>query len=212
MPRAGGDYIWQSRVLDGLPGIAAGAVVGAVIDLSGGRRGRDGRDRGARRRGRRGGRRWPDRPAQGWDRVRPGRHRLVVHPVVVGADLRRDPQDRVLPAAGGAARLDRRRGLLRHLRGHAPRVDHRHRPDVRAGGARDGRLCPDPASVPVCRADRAGDHVRADARVVAGRLQGCLRSHLEFDVRGLRRVRPDHRRCSHQRPVRGLARAARPGR
>jgi len=30
MPRAGGDYVWQSRVLDGVPGIAAGAVVGGV--------------------------------------------------------------------------------------------------------------------------------------------------------------------------------------
>ena len=30
MPRAGGDYVWQSRVLDGIPGIASGAVVGLV--------------------------------------------------------------------------------------------------------------------------------------------------------------------------------------
>src|SRR5258705_8164881 len=30
MPRAGGDYVWQSRILDGVPGIAVGAVVGAV--------------------------------------------------------------------------------------------------------------------------------------------------------------------------------------
>ncbi|MGH2474072.1 MAG: hypothetical protein ACRDIL_02310, partial [Candidatus Limnocylindrales bacterium] len=30
MPRAGGDYVWQSRILDGLPGIVAGAIVFGV--------------------------------------------------------------------------------------------------------------------------------------------------------------------------------------
>ena len=30
MPRAGGDYVWQTRILDGIPGIAVGAVLGGV--------------------------------------------------------------------------------------------------------------------------------------------------------------------------------------
>ena len=30
MPRAGGDYVWQSRILDGIPGIVTGAVVFGV--------------------------------------------------------------------------------------------------------------------------------------------------------------------------------------
>src|SRR5580765_463401 len=30
MPRAGGDYVWQTRILDGIPGSALGALVFAV--------------------------------------------------------------------------------------------------------------------------------------------------------------------------------------
>ena len=183
MPRAGGDYIWQSRILDGIPGILTGAVVGAVgfylvsqaagldstLAIGAGVVGVD--------------RRRVDRPAQRWDRLRPGGHRLVVHPRDVGADLRRDPQHRVLPAARRAGQVRRRPVVLRLAERHPVRLDRDDHPDVRARRARHGRLRPDPEVVPVSRADRPRDHVRADAHLEPGRLQGRLRPREPEHVR-----------------------------
>ena len=120
-------------------------------------------------------RRRDHRPPEWRDRVRPGRHRLVVHPRDVGADLRRDPQHRVLPAARRAGQVRRRPVVLRLGERHPVRVDRDHHPDVGARRARHGRLRPDPEVVPVSRPDRPRHHVRADAHLEPGRLQGRLR-------------------------------------
>ena len=95
IPRAGGDYVWQSRILG-----------------SG-------------------------------DRLRDGRHRMVVHPVAVGADLRDGPDRGVLPAAVGHHRPRRGGGLVRHpqrdLRGDADHDRAGRRPGLdRDGGLRQG--------------------------------------------------------------------------
>ena len=58
-----------------------------------------------------------------------------------------------------------------------------HHPDVRPRRARHGRLRADPEVVPVPRPDRPGHHVRADARLEPGRLQGRLRPGQREPVR-----------------------------
>ena len=148
MPRAGGDYIWQSRILDGIPGTLTGAVVGGDRVLPGrptplpwATRSRSARRSVGRRRRR------DHRPLEWRDRVRPGRHRLVVHPRDVGADLRRDPQHRVLPAAGGARQVGRRPDVLRLGERHPVRLDRDHRPDVR---------CSSRSAWPATRGSRGG--------------------------------------------------------
>ena len=112
-------------------------------------------DAGARDGRRRRDRRRRDRLPQRRHRVRPGRQRLVVHPRDVGADLRRDPQHRVLPAARGAGQVRRRPVVLRLGERHPVRVDRDHRPDVGARRARHGRLRADPEVVPVRSASSA---------------------------------------------------------
>ena len=119
--------------------------------------------------------------AIGWlawrDRLRARGHRLVVHPRPLGADLRRDPQassssSRSRPCSGRPTASS----FFGTPERHPDRVDHRHRPDLGPRRPRDGRLRPDPALVPVRRADRLRDHGRPDAHLVAGRLQGGVRS------------------------------------
>ena len=173
MPRAGGDYVWQTRVLDGIPGAVAGGVfggdrgflVGTALALG------DRSTYGGAIVGASSGRRSPEAR---WRRVRPVGDGLVVHPRALGADLRIHPQDRVRqPLAALWAGTGRR--VLRHggrdVRG-VDRHDHHH---VGAGCPGDGGLCQDPALVPVHRSrrrclmfvlmlDHDGGHVQARLR------------------------------------------------
>ena len=138
------------------------------------------------------------RQVAGRHRVRPGSHGLVVHPRDVGADLRRHPQARVLPAALRAARTQRRRRLLRIRHRDAGGLPHRDRADVVVGRPWHGGLRPHPADLPL-RPDRLRRDGRPDARVVPGPVQDRLRHGEPAALRRRRRVRQDHRRRCRER-------------
>ena len=160
MPRAGGDYVWQSRILDGPPGAVAGAaVIGIGAYLVGGALGLDNTialvlGLGGAVGG------WRARAVARRDRLRARGHRLVADPRPVGADLRRDPQPAVRPAGRGAARDHGPRDPRRPER-RVHRVAHRHRAGHGAGGAGHGGLRPHPAHQPRHRPVGPGRRVRA---------------------------------------------------
>ncbi len=100
---------------------------------------------------------------------------VVVHPGALGADLRLHPEHRVRPAPRCSSRVARRSDVLRLAIGDVRRLRRDHRPRVRHGRSRDGRVRPDPALEHLHRDRRPGGDVHPDARFLPGHVQGRLR-------------------------------------
>ena len=136
------------------------------------------------------------------DRLRDGRHRVVVHLVAVGADLRGRAVRGVLPADLGHARHAEPGGLVHHLqrevRGHADH-DRAGRPP---GLDRDGRLRPGAEVVLLRRPAR-----RPGPRHPAPGVQP-QHLHLLVQLRDAQAVRP-HRRLPAGQRERGQGRLRR---
>ena len=207
MPRAGGDYVWQTRVLDGLPGIVTGVVVGgvgfflvsnalalgdtlaliaAVVGVVVG--GVIGRLRGGI---------GFVLAATGWWFI------LAMWAPIYGAILK---LELFQPLA--ALRWVRRWCVvLRVGQRDARRFDHRDRPDGRTRGPRDGGLCAGPALVPLPGARRLRHHGRPDAVLLAGSVPNRLRYGQPADVRRGRRICEDD--CPMRQRMTGSSRRSR---
>ena len=123
------------------------------------------------------------------DRLRPGRHRMVVHPVAVGAHLRLGAIRGILPADLRHARPSQPGRLVRlaqrHLRGHA---DH-DRAGRRAGLGRHGRLRPGAEVVLHRRHGRLRDHRHPAAGLQQDQLHLLVRHRDQPDLRHEPRLR-----------------------
>ena len=120
-------------------------------------------------------------------------HRLVVHPLAVGAHLRQHPRDPVLRAAVGDAREPVRRRLVRHEQRDFRRHPDHDRAGGRAGLDRDGRVRPPPEVGLLRRPDRVRGHRGAAA------VQQPRELHRLVQPRGAEAVRREPRLPGHQR-------------
>ena len=146
MPRAGGDYVWQTRILDGVPGAVVAAVVGGLTgylaaNAFGARRHhRDHRRRRRRRRSalvlgmRRGGIGFV-LSSTGWWFI------LALWAPIYGYILNIEFLQPLAAIAGATDLLDLPRVAGRDVH----RLDHHDRHRLGRGRPGHGRLCPDPA-------------------------------------------------------------------
>ncbi len=171
MPRAGGDYVWQTRILDGAPGLVLGAVVGGITVYLVGP-------------GLRGGARAPSSAASsassavaalGWKRGGIGFvlsatgwwFILALWAPIYGYILNIEVVQPLVAIAGWTDGADVLR--LRQRSVHGLAVHDRAR--LGRGRPGHGRLRPRPAVVHLDRPDPSGRDVRPDAGVVAGLFQ-----------------------------------------
>ncbi len=126
-------------------------------------------------------------PARRRRGVRPRRHRLVVHPLVLGAGLRQHPQRRAVPAAGGGVQARRGDQLPRRQQRPVRGLPGHRRARRRAGVAGDGDLREDPEVLLLRRHGGAGADAAGDAVRLARRLRLRLQPGGRQPLRRLRR-------------------------
>ena len=211
MPRAGGDYVWQTRVLDGLPGIVVGAVVGRdrVLPRLECRLGLGERSRsslgvvGARRGG----------PSAGCAAASASSSRPPAGGSSSPCGRRSTARSSSSSSSSRSPRSSARTEGVTFFgsdNGDARRLDHRHRPDGRPRRPRDGGLCADPADLPViwaCSGSRSWRPHCWSSRRPTSRLRSIARTQSLFGVAG--RVPEDDRRRRSNDAFYRLGRSAR---